>query len=198
MMKNVFILLSLLSLCVCLYDTVNIDELEIKETPETAKLIKHQDNYYKNPEDRISRRKFIEMWFHYYFPEIEFWSARVIQNMVNKHKDQAKEDEKIGRVMNVLDKVMHKIKQTVLTRDQTHKILASNLYQVAIRDDFNEVLEYSKDFIKRHGQHAYGDENETNRKHLYGYEYSIRGFKDDLKEQHDDIMKDKTLDLDTE
>ena len=118
--------------------------------------------------------------------------------MINQRKVVAKEDEKIGRDLNILDRVMHRIKQTILTRDEAHKIISSELYYKALRADLADVLQYSKDWIKKHGDYAYSDENETNRQHLYGYEHSIKGFKEDIADQHSDIMSDSTLDLHTD
>lgn len=176
-------------------DTVNLKNLKETDDWEALMLDKELNKHYPQSNSKVSRRKFIEIWFNFHHPDIEFSRARFIQNMFNQKKTLDKKDEEIAENMNILDRVMHKVKQTILTRQEAHKIIMSDMFIREKVKTFQDVIDASHEYIKRHGHYKHHDDNEYNRKHLYGYEHSHRGFSDDLKEQHHDVMSDDSLDL---
>jgi len=90
---------------------------------------------------------------------------------------------------------MHKIKETRLTKEQAHKVITSDLFVKVKTQSKKHVIEYAKAYLKKHGDYKHTDTNRENRRHMYGYEHSHRGYREDLKDQHHDVMRDETLDL---
>merc|ERR1712008_89647 len=120
---------------------------------EAEKLDIWLDQHFDTENFKVSRRKFIEILFEYHFPELSFEHGRQLQNQFNRgQKMHTKEERSIAKDMNMLDKFMHRIKETVMTKGQAHKIIHSKEFRDYRNREWIKILAASRKYVSDYGQ----------------------------------------------
>lgn len=91
---------------------------------------------------------------------------------------------------------MHHIKETTIDKADAEHIFINKFFEMEMMLEKKRLLKVAMRSAKQHDNQKFYDEQKETRKDQLGYEYSMRGFKSDLENQHEDIMSDELYNLD--